>query len=457
MIRRALSFALAIWLLATPAWATHESAPASNVRPVPAGAKVSVLRPTAVNIKWVFTGLAAAAGERPASNVGLFLLSDPGASSDACSTTSASLIGRNDSSVTALIGANGVARAVETLIIPGTVADRALKLGRSQFFYCRTFTSPSIGTIANRVTCEQGSSAFADFSIGRIELFFENHRREITVPLGYPNLRVFADIAYNGTGILRAIWEHSEATAFSATARSIAQPTTLPADPDVNFGSIKVSPPFFSSPVEPNVIPPATNFRTLNVINQFIGFGDRAILTLPLALPTNQPGEFIVNLRFVQPPVPFDIPLVRYFVEAREHVQRSFGIALQAPGDAAALAFKPFDFRWAPAARVTHYRLDVYPQETVGLPTAPGLIQGPTANPAAGGGVFIRAPRELRPPTDPVVSALIPSGVTAFTLRPNQFVKLAPGRSYLWRVKGLDQLGNVIAESPLRQFVLQAR
>ncbi len=302
-------------------------------------------------------------------------------------------------------------------MVPRSVTEQALKRGLSRLFYCRVFSGTLVA--ANRVTLRLGSSAFAGFSIARVELFFENRRGEITVPLGQPNLRVFADVAYNGSGVLRAIWEVAEG--------STGRQTPL--------------------------------FRTLHVINQFLSFGDRVLLTLPgtPALPTSQPGEYIVNLRFVEPPVGFTIPAIRYFVEAREHPLRTQPIALRQPGEAAVLPLHPFAFRWEKVPKVAQYRLDVYPQETVTQPTVPGLVQGPVTNPLTEGTALLRAPGELGTPSAAVLSAFIPAEVTVFTPRQNQLGKLTAGRAYRWQIRGLDQEGNVVAESPLRQFTLEAR
>ena len=171
-----------------------------------------------------------------------------------------------------------------------------------------------------------------------------------------------------------------------------------------------------------------------------------------------EPGHYLVNLRIIEPPVGFAIPVARYYVESREHAQRASRIALETPADAAVLAVKPFDFRWEGVPRVAQYRLDVYPQETVTLPPFPGLVQGPATNPSTDSTVFVRAPRERGgTPSEIALSVLVPAERTAVALRPNQLAKLAPGQSYLWQVKGLDAQGNVVAESPLRQFTLQPR
>ncbi|OGL01070.1 MAG: hypothetical protein A3E31_04495 [Candidatus Rokubacteria bacterium RIFCSPHIGHO2_12_FULL_73_22] len=433
------------------AWAQVGLTP-SPLQPVPNGLNVSVLRPTAVNIKWVVTG--GTPGARGLSTVGHFVTGTPtagtigtagdriGANCIAGSNANVSNVGTLNSSVAMTIGANGVGRAVETLIIPASVSQRVLQNKQAVFFYCRTFAGTgTASTAANVVTCKQGSSAYANFSIARVELFFENRRHETTVPVGTPNLKVYADVAYNGSGLLRAVWEVAEAQYSGAAA-----------------GTVSALPSTFTNPNVPSQSPQLNNFRTLHVINRFLGFGDRVLLTLPGTppLPTSAPGAYDVNLRFIEPAVPFAIPVARYFVEGRDHPRRIATIGVQVPADGARLAPRPFDFRWEGVPNVSTYRIDVYPTESTSLPSFPGLVGSPSASPTSDASAFNRGPRE-GPGAPGAVSALIPAQMTSFTLRPSQLAKLAPGASYAWRIRGLDAQGNIVAESAMRQFTLEAR
>jgi hypothetical protein len=407
---------------------------AAQVGRFPTGLNVSVLRPTAINVNWQIT---AAPGSRATSTIGLFQAADPGAGAGAGPCVPATALGQINSTVIVPVAPNGAGRSVETLVIPSTVAETALKRGLDQFFYCRAFTG-SFGVARNRVTCRQGSSAFANFSIARVELYFENRRREITVAQDTTDLRVFADVAYNGSGIVRAVWEVAELGASGPTAGPGTVPTRI-----------------FTTPVDPNLQPPANLFRALHTINQYVGYGDRILLTLPGAppLPTGQPGTYAVNLRFVEPPVGFEIPVATYYVKPGETAFRRPTIGLLTPGDGAQLPHDRVDFRWDGIAGVTHYRLDIYPQETIHLPTAPGLYAGPATNPSNAPSVFQPRPRDPDGAReDTAVSAMLPAQITFFTLRSSHLARLQPGRAYAWQVRGLDQRGNVVGESPLRPF-----
>ncbi|MBI4255390.1 MAG: hypothetical protein HY616_09980 [Candidatus Rokubacteria bacterium] len=437
------------------AWAQVPPAP-GPLQAVPNGLNVSVLRPTALNVKWVISG--ATPGVTGTSTSGHFVSGNPtvgtftgaGAaagniSQNCLSTNTANTrnIGTNSSTVAMVIAANGVGRAVENLIISSTVTQKALAQRVETFFYCRNFSNIIVGgtPAAATVTCKQGSSAYAAFSIGRVELYFENRRREITVRTGTPNLKVLADVAYNGSGLLRAVWEVAEAQFSGAET-----------------GTVSAPPSRFTGQSDQNLSASAGNFRTLAVINQFVSYGDRVLLTLPggVPLPTTAPGAYDVNLRFVEPPVPFAIPVARYFVQSGDHPLRISLIGTQMPLDNAVLAPRPFDFRWDGAPGVSVYRLDVYPQEVPSGPSLPGLIQSPATSPTSDSNVFNRGPREGAGARG-VVSVEIPAQVTSFTLRPSQLAKLVPGGSYAWRIRGLDQKSNIVAESPMRQFTLQAR
>jgi hypothetical protein len=47
--------------------------------------------------------------------------------------------------------------------------------------------------------------------------------------------------------------------------------------------------------------------------------------------------------------------------------------------------------------------------------------------------------------------------MTAFTLRQGHFARLTAGRAYTWQIRALDQQGNIVGASPVRQFTLAPR
>jgi hypothetical protein len=460
MIRRLghLAAALAVSSAALGPLTAVAQAPQNSgaMQPIPNGLNVSVLRPSAINVAWTLRG--GIPGTRIRSTIGLFKERNVGGTQSGvgvsgCATattgTGGETIGVINSTVTTTVGPNGVARVVETLIISSTVADRALKRSLDIFFYCREFSAPGGGdvvpgfpVVTNAVTCKQGSSAYANFSVARAELFFEDHRRTATVPLGSPDLKVMADVAYNGSGLLRAVWEVAELGA-------------------TGFGNVRLNAPpsVFDSPTDPNLQPQRLPFRTLHTIAQYVGFGDRVLLTLPASvpLPTNQPGTFAVNLRFVEPAVGFEIPVATYFVKGSEHPVRRAQITLLTPSEAQVLPYTIFGFRWESVPGAAQYRLDVFPAETAVAQSFPGLIEGPRTNPSNDANVFSRAPADLSGDRAAALSALVPSTMTSFNLRQGHFARLVAGRAYSWQVRALDQQGNIVGASPVRQFTLAPR
>src|SRR6185503_9948469 len=155
-------------------------------------------------------------------------------------------------------------------------------------------------------------------------------------------VKVFADVSYNGSGLLRAIWEVAELGASNVTA-----------------GPVNAPPTTFATPIDPNLTPPAHLFRTLHTITQYVGFGDRILLTMPPSpgLPTTQAGNYVVNLRFVEPPVGYEIPVAQYFVKSNEHPIRRSEIVLVSPGDAAVLPYALVNFQWQSVSGAAHYKL----------------------------------------------------------------------------------------------------
>jgi hypothetical protein len=451
---RSAAALVAVAVALAPATADAQ-APANNgaMQPVPNGLNVSVLRPTAINVVWTLRG--GNPGQRIRSTVGLFKERNSGGQAGgftACrqptSASAGETMGVIDSTVTTTVGANGVARVLETLIISGVVADRALKRNLDTFFYCREFADPGgasvIGAnlvVSNTVTCKQGSSAYANFSIARAEIFFDERRRTATVPVGSHDLHVIADVAYNGSGLIRAVWEVAELSNVGPAPGPSFAPTTV-----------------FESRNSQTFLP-RSGFRLLHTMTQYVGFGDRIQITLPptVRLPTELPGTFAVNLRFIEPPVGFEVPLAQYFVKPTERAVRQSPIALLAPAQSQTLPLGPFGFQWTPISGVSQYRLEVFPAEPGSAATSSGLIAGPATNPMNDASVFNRAPGDPGAERAAAVSAIVPSTMTSFNLRQGHFARLTAGRAYAWQVKGLDQHGNVVGESPIRQFTLAPR
>lgn len=117
------------------------------------------------------------------------------------------------------------------------------------------------------------ASAQPAFALTRVELVFHSGRGDITVPLRYPDLRVYATLHFAGSGVLRAQW--------------------------------KVDGRVLGAVVEPAV------------------FGEMLIFATPKGaspfLPTFEPGLHRVTLEVIEPRPAFKLPEIMYFVRAEEY------------------------------------------------------------------------------------------------------------------------------------------
>ena len=372
-----------------------------SVKVFPTGAAVAVTQSTAVRLTWVLRDSMPGQARSPQ---GLFR---------ANSDCTGEILGTISTPLRGTV-ASGGGRVPETLLIQQDVTRRAQARGHVQFFYCRTYTLPS-GTMATaNVTCLPGGSAFANFSIARVEIVFQNQRREITVPLDTPDLTVYADIRYNGTGALKAQW-------------AVAEPGM--AD--------------------------TAGFRVLETIQEFVPFGDRIVIQRPRVppLPTHIPGEYQVALQILEPAAGFELPVARYFVEAREHPQRAHLIRLVEPAAGARVPLGNIKFRWEEVPGIAQYRLEVAEAEPLPAPgIASRLLEGmptpsrttPTPQSHVAG--------QLTLPGPPVLVALTPADTPVYQPQANQRQKLRPGVLYAWRILALDTRGQVVGASALHQF-----
>jgi len=108
----------------------------------------------------------------------------------------------------------------------------------------------------------------APFGISYLRLHFEDGKSYTVVPKGVGSLRVFAELKYEGSGILQAQW-------------------LLDGNP---FG----------------------------LVTRFLAMADQITIDsgYPPGLPTIIPGLHEVTLQILQPKVEFSIPVIRYFVAA---------------------------------------------------------------------------------------------------------------------------------------------
>ena len=168
-------------------------------------------------------------------------------------------------------------------------------------------TGPCSGTASTTVTA--ATTTTAPFSLRRVELRFENGRGTITVSKDRAPLRAFADVLYNGSGLLIVAWE--------------------------------------------------VDGRTLAIQQEFVTFGARKVIPTPdvPSLPTFEPGLHRLTFRVIQPAASFTIPEVTYYVEAGPNLSR---IELVSPAEGAVVANSPVLFQWRSPIPAAAYRLEIF-------------------------------------------------------------------------------------------------
>jgi hypothetical protein len=212
----------------------------------------------------------------------------------------------------------------ETFVIPPSVIKRAEQLGVRQILYRRQFQYVTVscpippspggdpGTVQIAITTEAG----AEFSINRLQLYFENRRAEITIKRNQPGVKAFVDIRYTGSGLLQGYWE--------------------------------------------------VDGRILSYVNQHVVYGRQVTLESPdiPALPTIDTGTHIVRFIITNPTSTVTPPEAIYFVTAEEFVKRP--IRLISPKNKSEEDFSPFVFKWEGRDQPITYLIEFL---EVGAPT----------------------------------------------------------------------------------------
>lgn len=126
--------------------------------------------------------------------------------------------------------------------------------------------------LAALTTCALDAVGQPAFALTRVELVFQSGRGDITVPLRYPDLRVYATLHFAGSGVLRAQWR--------------------------------------------------VDGRILGAVVEPVVFGEMLIFATPKGaspfLPTFEPGLHRVTLEVTEPRPAFKLPEITYFVTAEE-------------------------------------------------------------------------------------------------------------------------------------------
>jgi len=361
----------------------------------PTGAAVVVTQSSAVFVTWTVQS-SNPQQDTVVSEEGLFVLGDR-------------TLGRVSTFLTTSVTGSG--SASETLLIPPDVANAALKLNAPTFFYKRTFRSTSSGaTGQSALTCRLSTSAYGNFSIAAVTLLFDNKRGEETFEQNDSRARAVAEVRFNGTGLLRAVWEVLE--------------------------------------------PGSSGFRTLQQVNYHITYGDRIVFETPAVppIPTVITGRHTLRFRITQPVSGFELPSVTYFVKASEQQKRLASIALQNPASGISLN-SGTEFSWNKSPDVSVLKFSVYEKgalDTI-LPADPATNAVPEKKEAAGSRLLHNPDIFLSKGVE-VFSAALQTNARSFIPREEQVRRLRPGTWYVWQIQALDATGKLIAESELRTF-----
>jgi hypothetical protein len=290
----------------------------------------------------------------------------------------------------------------EAVIVPADALQRANKLGSSQIVYRRTFNDgfgPTAGSISLNIT----SPLAAGFGVTREALSFDNGAPVRVLPLKEA-LQAQAEVGYNGSGLLQAIWE-------------VAGPASTAGEPI---------------------------YRPLLQVRRQLVAGDSHTFNSP-SLPTDATGLYLVRLRITDPAPAFETPLIRYFVgqgrPGRELPAEP--IALTAPPPLGLLA-SDTAFAWETIKGARAYQLEIYAtrrEPADALPDLGGEERAP--KPAEAAAALARAP---------VTGTLVPGRQTRATLSGTVRRHLPPGQAYFWRVLAIGEDGAVIGQSAMREL-----
>jgi hypothetical protein len=392
--------AAALLALSTaPAWANITS-----VAAVPASANVAVGRSTTVTVTWRVTA-------DSTCGLGLHTVSSP---QGVLVTT---IDGGGRPVVRALSGTYNVVAATanvstvlsftETFSVPADVVDYLHRGGAVSMTYRRIFTETYNNTVCDTnsgsMTLNFTGSAGAGFSVDRLSLRFDD---DSTVRLlaRDSKLAATADVTFAGSGLLAGVWEI--------------------ADPSSTLGT----------PV----------FRPLTLVRQQLAAGGRVTLHSP-ALPTDRLGLYLLRLRITDPQVPYETPMIRYFVMNEADMPRPPAPMNQTAPDDNSSVGPQTEFGWTAIDSAKLYQLEVYPMPAASVADGlPDLGGGPALETNAG---KISGP--------PLTGMVVPAERTRTVLSVVTLGHLRSGESYLWRVLALDDQGRVVGASPLRRLKFQ--
>ncbi|MCU0579673.1 MAG: S8 family serine peptidase [Desulfobacterota bacterium] len=229
---------------------------------------------------------------------------------------------------------NGSGRIQETITLSAPLIEKILSRKTNQFLFQRVFNGNLIAVVSIQI-----AAPVSGLDVRYLNLYFDNRRPEITVDRNAPGLLAYADIGFQGSGLLQGYW--------------------------------------------------TVDGRVLGYVNQFLNSGQTITLKSPEipALPTFDIGTHQVQLVLTAPVLRETLPKALYFVTSREHREEPT-ILLGAPENKAELDYSPFHFDWKPVPGVQNYLLEAF-AEGGEKPVFSAYAKGPSyAVPPPGLGMF---------------------------------------------------------------------
>jgi hypothetical protein len=225
------------------------------------------------------------------------------------------LIGEVNVPVTAFL-ANGIGTVSETINIPFAISRRAENLGVTQITFVREFVTSGVSaqarkagqaSVAAMVPVTITTAGSSELRILSLRIYFENNRAEITIGRNDP-LKAFAEIRYDGSGLLQGYWE--------------------------------------------------VDGRRISDVFMHLVFGKDLTLVTPEIppLPTFVAGTHVIRL-VITNPAGVVLPEAIYFVTLDEAPRFSL-INILEPSNGAEIDYSPMLFRWDSWKNVSVYRLE---------------------------------------------------------------------------------------------------
>lgn len=209
-------------------------------------------------------------------------------------------------------GYSGV--GTEVITISAGTLEKARRDQTNTLYFDRNFSDCYGNTWTSRATILITADAGADFSVNRIELYFENRRPETTVERNSQQLKAYADIRFTGSGLLEGYWE--------------------------------------------------VDGRILSRVFQHLTYGRIVTLKTPdmPSLPTFNEGSHVVRFVISKPETVIPLPMIVYFVTPKTTKMSPVPLKLIAPEDSAATQSLPLKFEWDKGTAATMFLISFYEQ-----------------------------------------------------------------------------------------------